>query len=204
MTVRLQNISKRYRRWVIKDCTLDLVGPNRIGISGTNGSGKSTLLKIISGYLSPSQGKVSYWADDQQLDKDSIYRNMSFYAPYGQGIEELTLKEHYMFHQQFKAMPGFKSADSFFAEIQLAGAQEEYLKNLSSGMAQRFLLGLTFLSEGLLYLFDEPCSFLDRAGKEWFEYMLDQHLSNKLAIVASNQPEVLALCRQSIDVKDFC
>ena len=30
------------------------------GIVGPNGSGKSTLLKILSGYLSPSEGKVTF------------------------------------------------------------------------------------------------------------------------------------------------
>jgi ABC-type multidrug transport system ATPase subunit len=38
---------------------------------------------------------------------------------------------------------------------------ENYIKNFSSGMKQKIKLGITFLSDAPIILFDEPTSNLD-------------------------------------------
>jgi ABC-2 type transport system ATP-binding protein len=44
--------------WALRDISFEVKSGSTLGLLGRNGSGKSTLLKIISGVLTPSEGKV--------------------------------------------------------------------------------------------------------------------------------------------------
>lgn len=56
----LANVTAGYepRKPIIRDLSFDLVGPERIAITGPNGSGKTTLLALITGALEPWSGSV--------------------------------------------------------------------------------------------------------------------------------------------------
>lgn len=45
-------------RPVIRDHTLDVIGPERVAIAGPNGAGKTTLLKLLTGAIEPLSGQV--------------------------------------------------------------------------------------------------------------------------------------------------
>ena len=52
---------KRYSRehYALKNLDLDIKHGESVGIVGTNGSGKSTLLKLITGVVTPTEGKIT-------------------------------------------------------------------------------------------------------------------------------------------------
>lgn len=68
---------------VIRDFSMDMIGPERVAITGPNGVGKTTLLRLLTGSLTPTDGSVQIGGPmvllDQQvglLDRDaSIVEN---------------------------------------------------------------------------------------------------------------------------------
>jgi ABC-type multidrug transport system ATPase subunit len=65
----LDSIGKTYhQRKIINDFSLTADFNQIIGISGRNGSGKSTLLKMISGFITPSQGAIYFSDFDESCD----------------------------------------------------------------------------------------------------------------------------------------
>lgn len=53
------NKKKYYKEhYALKNISFEITKGETVGIIGTNGSGKSTLLKIITGVLSPTEGKI--------------------------------------------------------------------------------------------------------------------------------------------------
>lgn len=69
--LRASGISGGYdaEKPVIRDFSMDIIGPDRVAISGPNGVGKTTLLKLLTGALRPSQGTVQIGGPLVMLDQ---------------------------------------------------------------------------------------------------------------------------------------
>ena len=103
MVIKLDNVAKRYRfEWIFRDINYEFEAGQSYAVLGSNGAGKSTFLRILSGHLSPSKGTISYFKNGSSIEKDIVYRSISYAAPYIDLIEELTLREAIRFHQKFK------------------------------------------------------------------------------------------------------
>jgi len=126
MEIILNNIAKRYLYdWVFRNINYNFSNTVRYAILGSNGSGKSTLLKILSGHLTPTKGDIQYKLAGQIIDKEAIYKHLSYASPYIDLIEEFTLSETIQFHQQFKPFLNNLSIDDFLDAIQLKKARYE-------------------------------------------------------------------------------
>ena len=71
VVLRASGVSGGYdpERPVIKDFSLDMIGPERVAITGPNGVGKTTLLKLLTGELEPSAGTVQIGGPMVLLDQ---------------------------------------------------------------------------------------------------------------------------------------
>ncbi len=201
LQIGLSGIGKRFNRWVFREVDLELHSGVRYGVIGHNGVGKSTLLRIISGYMSPTEGQVTYLQNGKLLDPQRAALNVGYVAPYINLISELTVREMLNFHLRFK--PVFEvvsDIDTFLHRIHLQTHADVFVGDLSSGLMQRLKLGIMVLSRTMVLLLDEPTSYLDLAGKQWYYELLDEFAPGRLVIVASNDPEDLVACEEMIDM----
>ena len=164
-------------------------------ILGKNGSGKSTLLQIISGITLPSEGEIEYSVSGNKLEANSIYREVSYAAPYVELFEQLTLNEMLDVHKRFKTIRGQMSNDEIIERIYLEEHREKKIEVFSSGMKQRLKLALAIYSESSLLLLDEPITNLDDAGKNWYLSSIEEFKGDRTIIVCSNhQSDEYAFC----------
>ena len=204
MIIDLNNISKRYtRHWIIRNLSLQLVSNEPYALLGANGSGKSTLLKIISGFLSPSKGKVNYKIDNDVIKRSDIYKHVSFAAPYVSPLKDLTIEQMLEFILQFKKLRNQISPDGFYHMLQLSIGMDSRLSELSSGQQQRVNLALAVLADTDILLLDEPGSYLDENSKKWFQNLLSEHLSDRLTIIASNDRSDLVHTVHLLNIEDY-
>jgi ABC-type multidrug transport system ATPase subunit len=205
MEIRLLNLGKKFgSEWVFRDMGHLFSGEKHTVISGSNGSGKSTLLQVISGSLTPSQGKIGYTLNGKDIPQEEIYQQLSYAAPYLELMEDFTLRESISFHGKFKKWRGNISAKEILELSGLSYAADKQLKNFSSGMKQRVRLLLAILSDTPLLLLDEPCSNLDRQAMEWYGNLIRAHQSGRTIIVCSNQvKEEYFFCTEEISIHNF-
>ena len=200
-SITASNISKRHGfQWIIKDFNAVFSQGKVYGIAGKNGSGKSTLIKILSGYLTPSKGNISYHISDKEIVKDQAYVHIALAAPYTDLINEYTLKEMFLFHQKFKPLKESFSLARFEEEIQLSGQKDKLLGHFSSGMKQKIQLALSVFSDTSVLLLDEPTSYLDASAKKWFLENLAKNKTDRIVIIASNDQYDLNLCDEIIEI----
>ncbi len=197
--IQLNNISKRYDfQWILRNINTTFTDAQVSAIAGNNGSGKSTLVKILSGFLSPSQGDLAYTIGDKHISTSEIFKHIALAAPYTDLINEFTLDEMLRFHSKFKPLRQPVSIAAFQDIIQLKVAQDKQLFQFSSGMKQKIQLALAILSDTSILLLDEPTSFLDVNAKKWFSDLLQKNTQNRCVIIASNDSFDLDLCENAL------
>lgn len=137
----------------LKDINLQVKKGEVVGIIGNNGSGKSTLLKLISGILSPTEGKIT------------TKGTMSPLIELGAGFdEELTAEENIKlnglvlgYNKEFIS----KQRDEIVEFSELEGFMDVPVKNFSSGMKARLGFAIATLVKPELLIIDEILSVGD-------------------------------------------
>jgi ABC-type multidrug transport system ATPase subunit len=201
MEIRLSKLGKKFNReWVFRNVDLTLKGGNSYAITGPNGSGKSTLLKVLSGYMPPSAGKLSYSCNGIEMHHDSFYRDLIFVAPYLELVEEFTLNELLDFHFKFKKMHPGHTKCQIIETIGLTSASNKAIHDFSSGMKQRVKLGLAFYSEVHAIFLDEPTVNLDEQGFQWFLDEIKKLPLEKLVLIASNQQKEYEWAKNRVNI----
>ncbi len=205
MEISLDNIGKRFQReWIFRKVSLNLGQNDRVAILGANGSGKSTLLQILSGYLTPSEGKIIWKENDQMIGVQDVFKHVALATPYMTLYEDFTLRENIQFFSSFKSFRDGLSLLEVAEKMGLSVQIDKPLKFYSSGMKQRVKLGLAIMSDTNILLLDEPSSHLDANAILWYQNLVQEFSSNRIICVASNKEETETLfCNKHLEVADF-
>ena len=206
MKITLDDIGKRFHReWIFKNLSFLFETNNRTGIIGPNGSGKSTLIQILSAAEPASQGKVTYFDDQENiLAAEVIYNNLSFAAPYIDLPSNLTAEELVNFYSKHKPLSDGLTSNDLLNSLNLSLAKHKRIKNFSSGMKQRLKLGLAITSKSPILLLDEPCSNLDNEGIEIYHLLMDQYALKRLVVIGSNEnPQELYQVDTTLSIHHF-
>lgn len=74
----------------------------------------------------------------------------------------------------------------------------KYIRQFSSGMKQRVKLMQCIFSDTPVVLLDEPCTNLDQDGVQLYQRMIQEYTTNRLVIVASNDPQEYGFCKHQL------
>lgn len=189
MTIKAENIGKKFaKHWIFRHHSFVIEGNEHLAITGNNGAGKSTMLQIIAGYLTPSQGHISYEKYEEAYEVPS-----TFIGPYSEIIEEFTLKEFLTFHSQFRNPTSSFKVMADAASLPL----HKHIHQFSTGMKQRAKLLTAFYFENEVIYMDEPTANLDEEGCRWWAREID-NLKNSTLLLASNLEREVSKCHHRL------
>lgn len=147
-------------------------------MQGENGKGKTSLLKALSGVLPLTCGKlthqVPFWYKGHGLACDP----------------HLLVKECLI--QEARRLNAMKNLEEVTKNLELYDLLDKRLSTLSQGQKQRFSFFRLFLQKRLLWILDEPFSFLDETWQETFKKYLKEHLQNEGSVVMALHPKSTA------------
>ncbi len=203
MQIHLENLGRRFNKeWIFRNIDYTFNSGQKYAILGPNGSGKSTLLSVLLGSLTPSEGKISYFSENEVLP-EQIFQYISFAAPYLDLIEEFTLQETIDFHFKFKDYQKGMDANTVLELLALSRAEDKPLKYFSSGMKQRTKLALACCTAAPILVLDEPTSNLDTQGTDWYLSLIEKFSTDKLILVGSNQSYEYDFCEHHVDITAY-
>ncbi|MCS7084902.1 MAG: ATP-binding cassette domain-containing protein [Bacteroidia bacterium] len=167
--------------------SFDLDPGGRMVVVGPNGSGKSTLLRLLSGATAPDAGTVRYFDPaGNEIPLARLYRLISWSAPGVEFPPELTLRQAASLHFRFRRPSA--PPDELLRVLDLHAHQNRKLRHLSSGMLQRFKVGVALWTQSAMLILDEPTAFMDADNARKIWDLVEARLDGRTLLVATNDP----------------
>jgi ABC-type multidrug transport system ATPase subunit len=205
MVIHVDSVSKQFgTEYILKNMVCKLEAGKVYALAGPNGSGKSTFMKLLSGFLSPTKGRIHFThTNGKQIMPDAIYKHVAYAAPYIELIEEFTLLEVLHFHAQTRGWRKGLTMDNVLEITELGHARDREIRHFSSGMKQRVKIAIALCTDADYVLLDEPTTNLDVRAVQWYLDTTRQLADGRLVVIASNDPVDLDFADERIDVMDF-
>jgi sulfonate transport system ATP-binding protein len=142
-----QVVRKFGDRTVLDHLDLAIADEELVVLLGPSGCGKSTLLRLLAGLDTPDGGRIEVPA------KRAIVFQADRLLPWQRVLRNVTLGLH--------GPDADERARKALTEVNLAGRERAWPRQLSGGEAQRVALARALVSEPELILLDEPFASLD-------------------------------------------
>ncbi len=166
-----------------------------VSLVGPNGAGKSTLLRSLAGILPPSHGAVQFQSRQiQRPTPEIVYvpQRSSVDWSYPSSVLDVVLMS--LIRKRARFLP-YSSSDRQLALSRLAAVGMDHLagvqiSQLSGGQQQRVFLARALLSDGSIYLLDEPFTGIDAPTQKLISDLFEQLCrSGKTVIAATHDLE---------------
>ena len=184
-------------RVLFNELNLRLEAGEILQVEGANGAGKTSLLRILCGLAQPREGTV-YWQGKNINHYRSVYYRELLYIGHNPGVkQELTPLENLHFLRALKGRGGEHMAiDKALEQVGLYGYEDVTVRTLSAGQRRRVALARLWLSQGCLWVLDEPFTAIDRNGIRNLETQLMHHVQcGGMVIITSHQMPQWVGCR---------
>ena len=135
-----------------------------VAFLGPNGAGKSTTMKMLTGYLSPSEGVARIAGHDMFSDRIAGSKHLGYLPENGPLYPDMTPVSLLSFFADARAMsPAWKSEriEKVIELCDLGSVQHKAISKLSKGFRQRVGMAQALLHEPDVLILDEPTAGLD-------------------------------------------
>ena len=220
MKVTLQNLTKKYPSRdkkqpqdviAVNNFSFEIPDGKLIGLLGPSGCGKSTMLNLLSGLLTPTEGKIFFGDDDvtdvapENRGVGLVFQNYALYP-------HLTVKQNITFpleNRKGKDKLTKQQMSDMATEaaklVQLEGLMERKPRELSGGQQQRVAIARALVKMPRILLLDEPLSNLDaRLRLQTREEIrrIQRATGITTVFVTHDQEEAMSICDQIVVMKD--
>ena len=200
--IEVANLSKRYgNHLAVSDVSFKINDGEVLGFLGPNGAGKSTIMNILTGYLSPTRGKVSVAGFDIIDNPDDAKRHIGYLPEQPPLYLDMTVKEYldFMYDLKKTSLPKAAHISEICRLVKIDDVYERLIKNLSKGYRQRVGIAQALIGNPDVLILDEPTVGLD--PKQIIEIRtLIHHLGKNHTVILSSHilSEIQAVCKRII------
>lgn len=201
--IEIENLSKQFGELVAVDnVSFSVARGEVVGFLGPNGAGKSTTMKMVTGFLTPSAGKISvcgHSVADNPLDAKTAIGYLPEGAP---AYPEMTPLGFLRFIADVRGMGASLREERIrevVSKVHLEGVLHQPIDTLSKGFKRRVGLAQAILHDPKVLILDEPTDGLDPNQKHEVRTLI-QEMANDKAILLSTHilEEVDAVCTRAM------
>lgn len=190
--------------WALKGMDIEWSDGGAYALLGPSGCGKTTLLNIISGLLTPSEGRVLF-GDEDVTDVPPERRNIAQVFQFPVVYDTMTVYENLAFPLKNRHVP-VEDVGPKVREIAKMLDLEEMLESKAAGLTadakQKISLGRGLIrSDVNAILFDEPLTVIDPHLKWILRSKLKEihrHVGSTMIYVTHDQTEAMTFADQVV------
>lgn len=195
----VENLTKRYAdRPVVQDVSFHVKKGEILGFLGPNGAGKSTTMKMLTGYLTPTSGKVTIGGHDVATEPLKAKSLMGYMPENPPLYPEMTVTDYLAFVARLRGVEGGKVKAAVAEAIEKCWLHEvpkKLIGHLSKGFQQRVGLAQALIHNPPVIVLDEPTNGLDPKQIIQIRQLIRGFAENHTVILSTHiLPEVQNTC----------
>ena len=173
-----------------------------VGFLGPNGAGKSTTMRILTCFISPTEGTATVHGHDVFDESLEVRRKIGYLPQRAPLYQDMLVWDYLRFVADMRGLDGptFKSRMRKIVEVcGLAQVLGKDINTLSHGYRQRVGLGQALVHDPPILILDEPTSDLDPNEKaEVIKYIKEIGKERTILLSTHNLAEVESACARAI------
>jgi ABC-2 type transport system ATP-binding protein len=178
IAIEIQNLTHRFGSFTaVENLNLSIPANTIYGFLGPNGSGKSTTMRLITGLLTPTNGKIRVMGMDIPQQTEALRLKIGYMTQKFSLYEDLTVIENLHFIAQIYNLKPDNTRQRINDQLhayELDERSKRLASSLSGGQRQRLALACATLHKPELLILDEPTSAVDPENRrDFWEKLFD-------------------------------
>ncbi|MAS52791.1 MAG: gliding motility-associated ABC transporter ATP-binding subunit GldA [Flavobacteriales bacterium] len=204
MSVSVNQITKIYgKQKVLNTISFEIGAGEVVGFLGPNGAGKSTMMKILTGYITQSEGEVRVCGINV-LNNSIESRKKIGYLPENNPLYlDMYVREFLSFIADIHKVKNKKDRVNEMIELTgLSPEKSKKIRQLSKGYRQRVGLAAALIHDPEVLILDEPTTGLDPNQLKEIRVLIKSIAAKKTIMLSTHiMQEVEAICDRAIIIK---
>lgn len=205
--IEIKNLTKRFGSLeAIRDLSLNVEPGEILGFLGPNGAGKSTTMKLVTGYLTPSGGRISVCGHDIETDTRAAQALIGYLPEGAPCYEDMNVRSFLEFIAEirgFRREQRHTKVASVVETMDLDSVLEQKIETLSKGFKRRVGLAQAIIHDPKVLILDEPTDGLDPNQKHQVREMIRGLSEDKIVIISTHiLEEVTAVCTRAVIISE--
>jgi len=197
--IEVENLTKKYGdRTAVNDINFAVKKGEVIGFLGPNGAGKSTTLRMLTGYLSPSAGRIRVGGVDAVRDPIAARRFIGYMPESVPLYREMRVEEYLRYRARLKGVRRAQVSSRVTAALELASVADvryRIIGQLSKGYRSRVGLADALVADPPVLVLDEPTAGLDPNQIRQVRDLIRGMAGEKTVLLSTHiLPEVESTC----------
>lgn len=201
--IKVENLSKSFGpKLAVNKISFQVERGEVLGFLGPNGAGKSTTMRMVTGFIPPSDGKVSVGGFDI-VDKPIEAKRLIGYLPENApSYADMTVNGFLHFTAEIRGLRGDAKKRAVNRVVEmcfLENVLHQSVETLSKGYRHRTCFAQSIIHDPDVLILDEPTDGLDPNQKHEVRTLI-RRMGEKKAIIFSTHilEEVEAVCSRAI------
>ncbi len=165
MDISIESLVKKYGgQRAVDRISFEVKTGEIVGFLGPNGAGKTTTMRMITGFITPTEGEIKVGGLDVADHMDEVKRRIGYLPENNPLYQDMPVIDYLEYVAGIQGIPREKQPVKVAEMIRITGLNPEKHKKiseLSKGFKQRVGLAQAMIHDPEILILDEPTSGLD-------------------------------------------
>ncbi|WP_374631016.1 ABC transporter ATP-binding protein [Ferrovibrio sp.] len=201
--IEIQNLVKKFGPFTAVDgISLTVAKGEVLGFLGPNGAGKSTTMKMLTGFLTPTSGRITVCGHDVAEAPLEAKRSIGYLPEGAPAYGDMTPRSFLDFVADVRRLNGEERRwrlEKVADQVNIVEVLDQPIDTLSKGFKRRVGLAQAILHDPPVLVLDEPTDGLDPNQKHEVRGLIQSMAKEKAIIISTHiLEEVEALCKRAV------